>query len=331
MVNAKVFKRALDEAGVSIRADRRGAYTVVDRSLARSGFVYTASHDRVVLKWRVDPRSRGYLLVRDGRQVGRVGKGVHRFVDTRVSGGGAYDYSVVPVVPSGVFDAYRWGARVEVPDGAGLASASKAAGLKAGAYSRKALPSTTTVTYLTFIPQSKIDAPPAGCEYGSGYQFGGDGHGYDWSTSRYRTAVHASVNWSTKVNTSNVSIGTTHVYRKSTGALVAQRTASGGASYSKKMSEGTTSQIDVRLVTHATNPFCSGWTGAIDGAVNVRLVRSGNYAIIGGNHRQMPNTHVYIYSEGRATTIYTRNYQSAYCLLGPVACDLADFYGSGSF
>jgi|GEM_PF-3729393 len=57
----------------------------------------------------------------------------------------------------------------------------------------RATAATTTVTWETFIPQSRVDAPPAGCDYGDGYEFGGDGHGYDWKASSFRTAAHAVI------------------------------------------------------------------------------------------------------------------------------------------
>lgn len=187
---------------------------------------------------------------------------------------------------------------------------------------------TTTVSWVTFIPQRRVDAPRVGCDYGKGFAFGGDGHGYDWTSSSYRTAVHALITWSSKSVQGHVSIGTTHVYRKSDGRLVAQKTASGAKSYAKKMGSGS-DYVDVRLVTHAGNPFCD--LTAIDGAFSMHLTKSGTYRIFSGNHRQMPNHYVYIYNGGRVTNVYKRNAVSPLCLVGAALCELANFYGSGSF
>ncbi|MBO9523249.1 MAG: hypothetical protein J7518_17090 [Nocardioidaceae bacterium] len=65
-------------------------------------------------------------------------------------------------------------------------------------WSRTVAGSTTTVTYMAFIPQSRLDAPvvlgKALCEYGKGYQFGGGGHTkFDWASSEYRVALNAVI------------------------------------------------------------------------------------------------------------------------------------------
>ena len=79
--------------------------------------------------------------------------------------------------------------------------------------------------------------------------------------------------------------------------------------------------VDVRMVTHASNPFCK--VTAIDGAFSMHLTQSGNYAIFSGNHRQMPNHYIYIYDGGKVTDVYKRDAASPLCLVG--------FYGRGSF
>jgi len=187
---------------------------------------------------------------------------------------------------------------------------------------------TTTVSWITFIPQSRIDAPPVGCDYGRGYAFGGNGRGYDWKSSSYKTAVHAVIDWSSKSVKGYVSMGTTRVYRKSNGELVDKKTTSGAKSYARKIEGSGSGYVDVRLVTHAQNPFCG--LGAIDGALSMRVFQRGEYYVWSGNHRQMPNHHVYIYDgrSGRVTDVYTRDAASPLCL---VACELARFYGQGSF
>src|SRR6266567_4894749 len=73
----------------------------------------------------------------------------------------------------------------------GLAIAFAFSGVVVGASSASAatvVGPTTTVTWMTFIPLTKIEAPPVGCDYGNGYQFGGDNHKtFDWKSSHYRT------------------------------------------------------------------------------------------------------------------------------------------------
>jgi hypothetical protein len=188
---------------------------------------------------------------------------------------------------------------------------------------------TTTLSWITFIPQNRIDAPPSLglCQYGPGYQFAGDNHtAFDWTSSRYRTALHATITWSTKTVVRNASIGTSHVYKKSTGQLVASKTASATGMSAKKLGSGA-NWVDLRMVTHATNPFCDSRTGAIDGAFTIHMTQTGNYSISSGSHRQMPNHCIYIYNGGRVTNVYERTYAGARCLIGAIVCPLANLTG----
>lgn len=44
------------------------------------------------------------------------------------------------------------------------------------------------------------------------------------------------------------------------------------------------------------------------------------------------STYIYIFNQGRVTDVVKERYQSAYCLLGPVACDLVNLTGyTGDF
>ncbi|MFE9827031.1 hypothetical protein ACFYSH_33825 [Streptomyces sp. NPDC005791] len=83
---------------------------------------------------------------------------------------------------------------------------------------------TSTLSWISFIPQKKIDAPTGGCDYGKKFQFGGDGRSkFDWKSSKYRTALHATVTWKSKKVVSNKHIGATTVYVKKTGKKVRHR------------------------------------------------------------------------------------------------------------
>lgn len=200
---------------------------------------------------------------------------------------------------------------------------------------RTVVGSTTTLSWVTFIPQAKIDAPLVGCSYGRGYQFGGDNHSaYDWTSSRYRTALHAVVAWKAKTVSGGASISASHVYRKSTGKLVATRTASSKDMSVRLLGFGS-DYVDIRMVTHASNPFCSGllgFKGAIDGAISIRLYKDGYWQIRSGNHRRMPNHYIYIYNSGRVTDVYKARYDSAGCLIGQATCPLENLTGfTGTF
>jgi len=192
------------------------------------------------------------------------------------------------------------------------------------------------VSWVTFIPQAKIDAPPVGCDYGNGYQFGGDNHtAFAWNNSRYRTALSAVINWKARTVEGYSSIGPSTVYKKSTGRLIATKTASAENMTAYALSWGS-NYVVLRMYTHATNPFCRGLggvKGAIDGAIQIWIYTNGNWAIHSGNHREMPNHYIFIYNNGRVSDVYKDTYKGAECLIGEIACplrDLTGFYGTFS-
>lgn len=84
------------------------------------------------------------------------------------------------------------------------------------------------------------------------------------------------------------------------------------------------------MVNHAANPFCS--IGAIDGAISMKVTQGGNWSIFSGNHRQMPNHHIYIYNGGIVTDVHRRDYANALCLIGSAECPLVNLTGySGTY
>jgi hypothetical protein len=132
---------------------------------------------------------------------------------------------------------------------------------------------TTKLVWGSFIPYARIDAPPIGCDYGSGYEFDGNNRGYgtyfgDWPSK-------------TKIN------------------------------------------ADVSL-TSADN----------EGAFTITVTRTGNYGILSGEHRQMPNHEVIIMSTTSNATsvtyteavVYRRDLSSPLCLVSMV-CEKASMAG----
>ncbi|WP_130797271.1 hypothetical protein [Streptomyces otsuchiensis] len=314
-----------------MRADT-GETAVVDASLADTGITTAAGAGFIDLSWESHGDTTRYAVVRDDQLLHTTQPDNAGYRDNAVVPGADHRYEIAPILEEDdLSEARSWHMQVTATGEDGTTTA-----LHEQAHSQAvtaAASRTTTVSYITFIPQKRINAPVQGCgSYGSKHQFGGDNRtSFDWKSSRYRTAVHGTVNWNAKTVTSNVSIAPTKVYRKSDGKLVATKTASGKSSYAKKMSVGTTTRQDVRVVTHASNPFCGH--GAISGAFSMNVTRSGNYSIFSGKHRQMPNTHVYIFNgtTNKATTVYSRKYASVACLVGPVLCREANFTGSGRY
>lgn len=180
-----------------------------------------------------------------------------------------------------------WGLRVSVPAVKGGENTDAAVARQGVATAQAAVAApTTTLTWDAFIPMARLDAPSHGCDYGSAYQFGGDNRGFDWTSSRYRTALNAVITWSSLAVNGYTSVRATHVYNKSTGALVATKTADDSALESRKLGDDGSGEVDIRMVNHASNPFCS--FGAIDGAITFNIWQNGNWAIRSGTFRQMP-------------------------------------------
>ncbi|MEU1217318.1 DUF3238 domain-containing protein [Streptomyces sp. NPDC005790] len=306
-----------------------GETAVVDRSSAREGITAAAGKSFAELSWEGYAKDTRYVVTRDGKEVARLDAGVTSFRDTNVEPGADYHYQVAPVLPKGGNPQARlWGMKVSIPvSGSPTALREQAVSRATAAGVAK----TSTLSWISFIPQKKIDAPTGGCDYGKKFQFGGDGRSkFDWKSSKYRTALHATVTWKSKKVVSSKHIGATTVYVKKTGKKVKSKTATTKNMSTKKLGSGK-NHVDVRMSLNATNPFCNGLgsvKGAINGAFTINLTKSGNYTIRSGKHRLMPNHHIYIYDGGKVTNVYTRKYANAACLIGSIACPEADLTGT---
>ncbi|GAA3162841.1 MULTISPECIES: hypothetical protein [Streptomyces] len=324
--------KALDAQGIGVMRTESGRTAVVDRSMADQGIVSATGRGFVDLSWQGYAPDARYVITRDDREIATLAPGVTAYHDTQVTPGAVHHYRVAPVLPAeGSPKARVWGMQVSVP--AAGKNENTVAALRKQAVSHAtaaAAAKTTTLTWMTFIPQKRINAPAAGCDYGKGYQFAGDGHSkFDWKSSKYRTALHAMITWKSKSVKGYKDVHASHVYKKSTGKRVATKTATAKYMKAKKLGSGK-NYVDVRMVTHAANPFCKGLggvKGAIDGALSMHLTKSGNYSIISGKHRLMPNHYIYLYNGGKVTSVYKRKYASAACLIGSVACPEADLTG----
>ncbi len=323
--------RELERQGLRILQINEGRPAIVDTSMLTEGIASATTPGGVDLSWDLNTNATGYTVIRDGQKVAALPAQTHDFRDPAVRPGATYRYTVVPTLSGTATATDRvWSMTTTVPSRVGRGNALAALETQGRAVvSAASAAPTTTLSWITFIPQARIDAPFSLklCEYGPGYQFAGDGHSaFDWTSPRYRTALHATITWKSKAVVGNKAVGASHVYKKSTGKLVATKTASTSGMSATKLGSGS-NWVDVRMVTHASNPFCSSHAGAIDGAFTMHLTQSGNYAITSGSHRQMPNHYIYLYNGGRVTNVYTRAYASAYCLVGSMACPLANITG----
>ncbi|MFJ2111777.1 MULTISPECIES: hypothetical protein [unclassified Streptomyces] len=329
--------RSLKAQGFSVRTASTGQTAVVDSSMADKGIISAATPGFVDISWKPYAADAQYAVVRNDKPIADLPPGVTSFHDTGVMRGITYSYRIIPQLKKNHEGARTWGMQVTVP-AASTRGESELFAMRKSAVSRAdaaARASTTTLTWTSFIPQKYINAPSAGCDYGSKYQFGGDNHSkFDWKDSRYRTSLNAVITWKNKSLKEGKSVQASHVYRKSDHKLIDTKKASDKGMSAKKLGSGG-NYIDVRMVVHASNPFCKGLgsiKGAIDGALQMHITSSGNWEIRSGNHRLMPNHHIYFYNGGKVTNVYTRKYESEYCLIGQAACKLADLTGdSGKF
>jgi hypothetical protein len=319
----------------SVGRTASGQPAVVDRSMADQGITAAAGTNVVDLSWKGYSSDARYLVTRDGKDVATLAPGVTAFHDTRVTPGSTYRYSITPAQPRAANPQARaWGVQVAIPSAAKNQDTTTALRSQAAARTAAGKAATkTTLTWVTFIPQNRIDAPSAGCDYGKGYQFAGDNRsGFDWRNPNYRTSLNAVINWSDTSVQGYKSVHPSHVYQKSTGKLIATKTATDKGMVAKKLGSDKDS-VDVRMVTHATNPFCRGLggiKGAIDGAFTMHLTKSGNYSITSGTLRLMPNHYIYIYNGGKVTNVYTSKYANPLCLVGAATCEeaqLGSLYG----
>ncbi|WP_328538569.1 DUF3238 domain-containing protein [Streptomyces sp. NBC_00344] len=320
--------KALKAQGFSVMRTASGETAVLDRSMADEGIVAAAGRSFVDISWKGYAKNARYVVTRDEKTVATLAPGANAFHDTSVTPGSDYQYIVTPVLPKGgdSSKARKFGMKVSVPSA--TPGKTSLTAMREQAVSRAeaaTVAKTTTLTWVAFIPQKRIDAPPAGCDYGRGYQFAGDGHSdFNWKSSQYRTSLNAVITWGSKSVAGYKDVRASHVYKKSTGKLVSTKTASSKNMVAKKMGSGSNS-VDVRMVMHASNPFCH--VGAIDGALQMHLTKSGNWSIHSGTHRLMPDHYIYIYDGGKVTSVYKRKYASAACLIGSAACPVADLTG----
>lgn len=308
----------------------KGVTGIADMSLANDGSaaaMSTVTSAGVDLSWRKTPGAVSFDVSRDGVLVANTPG--DSFRDTTRLAPGRHDYKIVPHLATADVNAVTWGLQVNIPTSftestsKQLAEAVQPMAARAG----------TSVGYDTFIPQKYIAAPPTGCTYsGSKYVYGGDDRGFQASGYPYRTSLYGRINWTNGGTLSTQKkVGTTHVYKASNHALVAQKTASASKLSLTKLAGGTSSAVTLRFSLSAGNPFCQKFPNAIQGVFTMHITRAGSWSITSGTHTQMPNHEVYI-GDGRWTMAYERSYASLYCLIN-FACERANmtgFYGSYS-
>lgn len=326
-----------DDLGLSM-LEIDDVVAVVNHSLVRDGrgAIAAATAEYVDLSWAPMPGVKEYVVTRNDEVLGITTE--RAFRDASVSPGSTREYRVAAHSFTGPSDqqAPIHGLVVTTPEASSDPRRAALRQIEESAQSAAAYTS-ATVNWYTFIPQSRIDAPFTGCQYGLGYQFGGDGRGFasdssSASSGGYRTWLQGAVAWTRAGNPVDKAsfVGWTSVYDAKTGASVARRQAKGTLDARLLGTDPGRTYVDVRMSLQVGNPFCGG--NSIEGAFSITLTRAGSYTIFSGEHRQMPNHEIFLqgFKNGASRTIYQRKYANAICLVN-IACPKAQMGASGPF
>ncbi len=154
--------------------------------------------------------------------------------------------------------------------------------------------SSTTLRYMTFIPNAYVAAPSVGCTYSGDfdYYFKGDNRTYSSVATTYRTKFDVLVNWGNQSVTSTRTVGSTKVYQLANGVYSLKSTDTASSSAMKLTpTSASLTQAKFNMRQDVANPFCS--SNGIYFDLDVTVNRSGNYSII-GDRLQVPSHEIYI-------------------------------------
>ena len=305
------------------------APALIDTTLIdKAGASAAISRSFVDLSW-TSHANRKYVIYRDGVEIANQSDGSFR--DTRVVPAKRYEYQIVTISTDGselgAGESSAIGYPVTIPSSAVDARGAAALNALAASTSR------AVVRYKTFIPQKRLASPAAGCgSYsGSKYEFGGDNRSFNPDGGSSRGSVNANIRFGDNAGLfgSSKQIGATHIYRKSDGKLVTQKTASNSGMWAKQLGADRSS-VDIRIQMDLGNPFCTKFA-PISGVVSLTVNQNGTYRTISGTHKQMPSHEIYVSRPiGNWAAIHRSSAKDPMCLFG-AACPtvtLSGLYGS---
>lgn len=312
-----------------------GVVAAANTSLIRDGEgAASAATPRFVdLSWSPMDGVESYAVERAGELVATTTETALRVTD--VTPGEQIDFRISAIsAEDSVGDTPVFGLHVEVPQGAvGEDSAQQQVSQSAAQAVRY---DNAYLDWYTFIPMDRVDIPPVGCEYGSGYQFGGDDRGFAATPSQssilgYRTWIAGNIAWSRgsgPVLTSSF-FTPTSVYDADTGEEVDFAGNDGNPDNIAEMNvlDSSTEFVDIRVRLQGHTAFCP-IGNSVEGAFTITVTRAGNYAILSGQHRQMPNHEIFLtsFGAGNSTIVYQRRYLDPTCLVN-WACPPAEMGG----
>lgn len=318
------------------QSNEDGSTAVVDTSFSDSDvdtrFMIASELDSVTLSWDPVENVREFVIYRGEVQVATVSD--LSYVDDDVSPGKSYEYRIEALSTSS--DGGRiFGGEAYVPESADP----QGIGAEGGAQRLLLGTERMYVTYLTHIPQARVNVPAVGCSYGTGYEFAGDNRGWfdptkDIYSQSSKTWVTSGTDWTSAGTGGGAQhIGSTKVYSKATGKLVAEKTATFSGDPVKVLDTDVSSSLDLRFQVRASNPFCTTalLTPYIEGVFTMRISKAGTWQIISGSHKLMPNHEIVIgrdHSDGSssAKSIYRAKYANSTCLVNG-ACEKQNLTG----
>ncbi|GAA2639344.1 hypothetical protein SMC26_40975 [Actinomadura fulvescens] len=160
---------------------------------------------------------------------------------------------------------------------------------------------TTTFTYRTFIPDTKVTA--LGCYYnnpigGTRYWFKGDGRTYSTGPRTYRTMMKVHIDWKKKKVTVDKDVGTTKVLNRKGKVVAKKRASMKRMKFDIKKKNIGRGVVSFGLDHSATIPFCPKTGGAIRYEVGVAVWKNGKYLLTGWR-RKAPNHEAFIRQSGK--------------------------------
>lgn len=287
-------------------------HALLRTSLISSGAMSAANANFVDLSWPKVPGAKYYEIRKHGVLYASVTDNTS-FRDPRVEPGTSLSYQVSAVLPSKSDDsveakanAYGWdgsapelgppthfGFHVTTPSIEGEAGV-EALRQKSVSLAQELRLHPGILTHRAFIRGAHITVPPSNklaCEYsGADYKYGGDNRDF---TSAFdqpsRVSADVFFNWDDSEVTKSYEIGRTTVYRD--GALIDSKQA-GDEMFSTTFWDAKSYAMSVESVVGGRNPFCRGFTGAIQSTLKMRAFIDGSYTAT-GEHRRMPDIEAY--------------------------------------
>lgn len=167
--------RAQKSLGLAVRRLAGGSLALVDASLADRGIASAITTDGVALAWKSRNVARGYVVIRDEKVIARLPGGSAAFVDRTVVAGRDCRYIVAASdVRRASTEHAVWSMRVHVPlRQLGRSESQVLARESADRLMRTA--SSSTISWVTFIPQAKSTRRQFRVSTGAGTSSGATG------------------------------------------------------------------------------------------------------------------------------------------------------------